>query len=166
MNQGLCFFDGARRLIVANNRYADLYDIAPETIRLGMTFREIGDLRLAAGSAPDMTPAQYFAWRAGIASAKEPGDVVATMRNGRIIRIHHEPLADSGWVATHDDVTEQRRSEDELRRRNLHFDAALANMSQGLCMFDADERMIVCNPNYCAMFGMSPEVVKPGIGLR
>ena len=94
-----------------------------------------------------------------------PHDSVVELRDGRVIRIHHEPLPDQAWVATHEDVTEQRRSEDELRRRNLQFDAAIANMSQGLCMFNADEEMIVCNLNYCTMFGLSPDFIKPGISL-
>jgi diguanylate cyclase (GGDEF)-like protein len=165
MRQGLCFFDGSKRLIVANTRYAELYGIAPEAIRPGMELREIVDLRFAAGSVPEMTQAEYLEWREGVASANNPTDSVIELRNGRIIHIHHEPLPDFGWVATHDDVTEQRRSEHELRRRNLHFDAAIANMSQGLCMFDANEQMIVCNLNYPTMFGMSPEFVKPGISL-
>jgi diguanylate cyclase (GGDEF)-like protein len=166
MRQGLCFFDGSKRLIVANTRYAELYGIAPHAIRPGMDLREIVDLRFAAGSVPEMTQAEYLEWREGVASANKPSDSVIELRNGRIIHIHHEPLPDFGWVATHDDVTEQRRSEDELRRRNLHFDAAIANMSQGLCMFDANEQMIVCNLNYPNMFGMSPEFVKPGISLH
>src|ERR1700722_2547374 len=69
MRQGLCFFDGSKRLIVANARYAALYDIAPEEIRPGMTLREIVDLRFAAGSVPEMTQSEYLAWREGLASA-------------------------------------------------------------------------------------------------
>jgi diguanylate cyclase (GGDEF)-like protein len=166
MRQGLCFFDGSKRLIIANKRYAEIYGIAAEAIRPGMTLREIVDLRFAAGSVPEMTQAEYLEWRDGVAAANKPLDSIVGLRNGRIIHIHHEPITDFGWVATHDDITEQRRSEGELRRRNLHFDAAIANMSQGLCMFDANERMIVCNLNYPLMFGLSPEVVKPGVSLR
>jgi diguanylate cyclase (GGDEF)-like protein len=166
MRQGLCFFDGSKRLIIANKRYAEIYGIAAEAIRPGMTLREIVDLRFVAGSVPEMTQAEYLEWRDGVAAANKPLDSIVGLRNGRIIHIHHEPLTDFGWVATHDDITEQRRSEGELRRRNLHFDAAIANMSQGLCMFDANERMIVCNLNYPLMFGLSPEVVKPGVSLR
>jgi diguanylate cyclase (GGDEF)-like protein len=165
MRQGLCFFDGSKRLIVANTNYAKLYGIAPEAIRPGMSLPEIVDLRFAADSVPEMTPEEYLQWRDGVATAQKPSDSVIEMRNGRIIHIHHEPLPDRGWVATHDDITEQRRSEDELRRRSLQFDAAIANMSQGLCMFDANEQMIVCNLNYPRIFGMSPDFVKPGISL-
>src|ERR1700722_3536235 len=63
MRQGLCFFDGSRRLIVSNKRYAELYGIAPEAIRPGMDFREILELRFAAGSLPEMSPAEYCRWR-------------------------------------------------------------------------------------------------------
>jgi signal transduction histidine kinase len=54
----------------------------------------------------------------------------------------------------------------ELRTQYLRFDAALNNMIQGLCMFDADQRLIVCNARYLQMYGFSPDVVKPGITLR
>src|SRR4051794_5218182 len=36
MVQGLCFFDGSRRLILSNRRYAELYGIVPEAIHPGM----------------------------------------------------------------------------------------------------------------------------------
>ena len=55
---------------------------------------------------------------------------------------------------------------EELRKQNMRFDAALNNMVQGLCMFDAEQRLIVCNRRYLEMYGFSPDVVKPGITLR
>ena len=30
-----------------------------------------------------------------------------TLKNGRVIAIHHQPMPDGGWVATHKDVTEK-----------------------------------------------------------
>ena len=33
--------------------------------------------------------------------------------------------------------------ESELQRQNLRFDAAVNNMAQGLCMFDAAQRLVV-----------------------
>ena len=38
---------------------------------------------------------------------------------------------------------------------------ALDNMSQGLCMFDADTRIVVRNQPYLKMYGLSPDVVRP-----
>ncbi len=42
---------------------------------------------------------------------------------------------------------------------------ALNYMSQGLCMFDAAGRIVVCNQQYLRMYRLSPEVVKPGCTL-
>lgn len=44
--------------------------------------------------------------------------------------------------------------------------AALANMSQGLCMFDRGQRMILCNDQYLKMHGLSSELVKTGYTFR
>jgi methyl-accepting chemotaxis protein len=40
---------------------------------------------------------------------------------------------------------------------------ALDNMSQGLCMFGPDERLIITNNRYIEMYGLSRDVVKPGV---
>src|SRR5262245_55501158 len=48
--QGVCFFDGNRRLILANRRYAEIYNLVPDTIRPGMTLEEVVDRRYAAGT--------------------------------------------------------------------------------------------------------------------
>jgi len=50
--------------------------------------------------------------------------------------------------------------------RNLLLDTALNNMSHGLCMFDAQARLVICNRRYLEMYKMSPDIVKPGCRLR
>jgi diguanylate cyclase (GGDEF)-like protein len=46
-----------------------------------------------------------------------------------------------------------RRSKSELRKQQVLLDTALENMSQGLCMFDAQARVMLCNERYVAMMG-------------
>jgi diguanylate cyclase (GGDEF)-like protein len=41
-----------------------------------------------------------------------------------------------------------------LQVQNTRFSAALENMSQGLCLFDHDRRVVVCNRRYQEMFGL------------
>ncbi len=52
------------------------------------------------------------------------------------------------------------------RRQIVQLTTALDNMSQGLCMFDAGQRLVLCNQGYLRMYDLSPEVVKPGCTLR
>jgi methyl-accepting chemotaxis protein len=44
--------------------------------------------------------------------------------------------------------------------------AALNQMSQGLCMFDKNQRIVVCNRQYVEMYRLSTDMVKPGSTLR
>jgi diguanylate cyclase (GGDEF)-like protein len=51
---------------------------------------------------------------------------------------------------------------DELYTVNDELSAALNNMVQGFIMFDAKERIAVCNERYIEMYGLSRDIVKPG----
>jgi diguanylate cyclase (GGDEF)-like protein/PAS domain S-box-containing protein len=48
-----------------------------------------------------------------------------------------------------------RRSQGQVRRQKYLLDTALENMSQGLCMFEADGRVILHNERYSKIMGMS-----------
>ncbi|MGY3616477.1 EAL domain-containing protein [Bradyrhizobium sp. USDA 10063] len=48
-----------------------------------------------------------------------------------------------------------RRAKGEMRHQKVLLDTALSNMSQGLCMFDADGRILLANDRYGAMMGRS-----------
>src|SRR6185312_13288935 len=52
-----------------------------------------------------------------------------------------------------------------LREQDRRLATAVNNMTQGLVMFDAQERMVVCNDRYREMYNLSPAVAKPGCTL-
>jgi len=52
------------------------------------------------------------------------------------------------------------------RTKIRHLKDALDYMSQGLCMFDAAGRIVVCNRQYLRMYKLLPDVVKPGCTLQ
>ena len=52
-----------------------------------------------------------------------------------------------------------------LRDKDLRLATAMNNLSQGVVMFDAAERLVACNDRYIEMYGLSPEVLKPGCTL-
>jgi diguanylate cyclase (GGDEF)-like protein len=63
-------------------------------------------------------------------------------------------------------TSELRAREAELQAQNTRFDIAINNMTQGLLLYDSSERLIVCNRRYLEMYGLSADVVKPGLGFR
>jgi PAS domain S-box-containing protein len=54
----------------------------------------------------------------------------------------------------------------KLREANLRLDAALNNMHHGLCMFDSEGRLVLCNERYIRMHSLSHDAVKPGCTVR
>jgi diguanylate cyclase (GGDEF)-like protein len=54
----------------------------------------------------------------------------------------------------------------ELSEQNRLFNAALDKMSQGLCMFDQDQNLLVCNDRYIEMYGLSKDLSKRGTPFR
>ncbi len=45
---------------------------------------------------------------------------------------------------------------------NMRMRVAINNMSQGLCMFDGHERLVICNQRYKDLYKLSDDIVKPG----
>ena len=53
-----------------------------------------------------------------------------------------------------------------LKRQHRRLDVAVNHMTQALLLFDASERLVICNRRYLEMFGLSPDALKPGYSLR
>jgi diguanylate cyclase (GGDEF)-like protein len=46
------------------------------------------------------------------------------------------------------------------------FDAALGNMSQGLCMFDTSGTLVMSNDRYRELYGLPTDLVRPGCSIH
>lgn len=57
---------------------------------------------------------------------------------------------------------EQREAEAKLSEQKLRLDTAIENMTQGLVMFDANDRLVIWNHRYVELYGLSLDVVKVG----
>ena len=60
----------------------------------------------------------------------------------------------------------RERSDAAIAEQMERLETALANMSQGLCMFDRDQRVVVANRRYAEMYGLSPDQIRPGTTLK
>ena len=138
ISHGICMFDATQRLIICNKRYADLYGLTNEETKPSTTLRAILEHRIASGQAPD-DHRSYIDDRINEVSANKPYQTTNKLRDGRYVFVKHRPMADGGWVATHEDVTELKQHEAELAAARDAADEAnrtkssfLANMSHEL----------------------------------
>jgi diguanylate cyclase (GGDEF)-like protein len=63
-------------------------------------------------------------------------------------------------------VKRHRLSGQRLAAERRHLGIAVNNIPQGLVLYDASARIIICNQRYIEMFGLSPEVVKQGCTMQ
>ena len=164
ISEGLCMFDAERRLVICNQRYKDIYNLPEDLTRRGANHADIVKYRLERGMETAGT--QPFLYQhEELLRDRKADRVVVTLSDGRTVAIHHQPLADGGWVATHRDITDEIARATQLRLQSFRFEAALDNMSQGLCMFDRHKRLIVFNRRYAEMYRIPLGELAPGMEL-
>jgi diguanylate cyclase (GGDEF)-like protein/PAS domain S-box-containing protein len=114
MSQGLVMFDSAARLVICNDRYRQIYDLSPDLTKPGCAVVDLLKHRVANGTFfgnPEKYVGDLLAVIAQGGTAKQEVET----SDGRIISVVNQPMVDGGWVATHEDVTEARRSEESFR---------------------------------------------------
>jgi diguanylate cyclase (GGDEF)-like protein len=175
---GVAIFDADRRLVLSNARYAEIYGFPREFLVPGTRFADMVDFLLKTNQHEGAYPTEYQPDR--LQDAITVRDTVQRFRDGRFIAVARRPMQNGGWVTTHEDITDReelltrlreqhelvKMREAELRLRNVQFDVALNNMTEGFCFFDSDERLIICNERYVKMYELPPECIHPGITLR
>jgi len=122
MSQGLVMFDSSAHLVVCNKRYLDMFGLSAETVKPGCAIREVLEQRVVTGGFS----ADYVeTYRAELLAAVAHGTTfskVTKLPDGRVISIINQPMADGGWVATHEDITERLIAEEKIRHL-AHYDA-------------------------------------------
>nr|WP_292242294.1 EAL domain-containing protein [Mesorhizobium sp.] len=165
MSHGLGMFDADERMIICNSNYISIFCLDAEIVQPGIRFFDIlqhsVDIGVASHSAEEL-----YAIRKPYIDQAKPSTYEETLSDGRIINISHRPLASGGWVSIYEDITEQRRAEQALKEQHRRFDAALANMSQGLLMYDADSRLIVRNERFLELYHVTPADFPLGMSHR
>jgi len=148
MVEGLCMFDAEKRLVVCNERYARLYRLPPELLRTGTSHADIIRHRIVEGilkgDSSEGAAEQFISRLAAL-----PFDTVSSrideFADGRLICVTRQPMADGGWVATHLDVTEQRRSEAKITHMAQHD--ALTDLPNRVLLRERMEHAIAVTRN-------------------
>jgi PAS domain-containing protein len=151
MSHGLCMFDAGYRVVLFNRRYLELLNLSPEVIRPGLSLREVLEHSAKRGNFPRDEVEEKWQERRNKLASGRPFTLRQRFPDGTIIAFHFRPMRDGGWVSVSEDMTVEERLQAELRLQNERLDQAVANMSHGLCMYGADERLIVCNEQYLSL---------------
>lgn len=163
IEQGVCVYDADNRIVLVNRRYIELFDMSADLVRLGTRYRDVLGHSVAIGNIPADELDALYAARIALITAGKPFRTRQTLASGLVITLELKPLPDGGWMTICDDVSRLARLETELQLQTERSQHALAHMSHGLIMYDADDRVVVCNERFLQFYNLDPNVVRPGL---
>jgi diguanylate cyclase (GGDEF)-like protein/PAS domain S-box-containing protein len=145
MTNGLLLFDADERLIVCNRRYIEMFNLSPEVVRPGCSFIDLLRHRHAVGLLTADVDTYYQDIRK-ILGKKQLHTMTVPTADGRWIRTINRPLANGGWVAMHEDITEQRASRLEIERMQSFLHSIIENVPATIFVRSlADNRYVLIN---------------------
>jgi diguanylate cyclase (GGDEF)-like protein len=155
--EGVVVVDADDSIVLANAQAADFLGVPPTLLKPGTP---LAQLEPALQGSAD---AEHVLMRCDreLHATRE-----ALMADGRWLRISRSPTRYQGFIFLCSDISRLKTQEWSLRQSNLLLDAALENMSQGLCLFDAQNRLEVFNRRYLEIFRLPSDRIKPGIAYR
>jgi diguanylate cyclase (GGDEF)-like protein len=122
MPLGFCMVDENQKIIVTNQRFAEIYRLPVEMILPGTPMRTSLAYRAKNGDFGDDIGPNFVEQRLDAARDPKPWHMTRTTRDGRTISVLHQPLAGGGSMSTHEDITARRRAEAQIAHM-AHYDA-------------------------------------------
>jgi len=157
MVQGVNMFDAQARLVLFNERYLQMYRLSPDAVKPGCSIRDLVENRIRSGTFFAIDPEQYIADLTGaLLHDRTPSAKTLELEDGRVIAVSSQPMADGGWVVTHEDISERQRAVKELERTRNFIDTVLENVPATIIVKDAkDLRYILLNRAGEELFGVA-----------
>jgi diguanylate cyclase (GGDEF)-like protein/PAS domain S-box-containing protein len=119
MSHGILLFDSESQLLVCNQRYVSMYGLTQDAAKAGRSLRELLKYRAAAGTFDGDSEDYVARLMENILEGKSFNDTVK-LGDGRIISVTSKPIADGGWLAIHEDITERQRADEQIAHMARH----------------------------------------------
>ncbi|MHA6347327.1 PAS-domain containing protein [Roseivivax sp. CAU 1761] len=149
---GFALWSASGRLELANRAYLSVFD-GLASAGVGAHYTHLVDLMVEEGIA-DLEGADAGSWRARIHAGwedRDPAPVTIRLFNGAFIKLHNRRTPDGGVVSLVVDMTDLMR-----------LWSAVQELPDGFVLFDAEDRLVTCNPRYREIYAACAPILQPG----
>jgi diguanylate cyclase (GGDEF)-like protein/PAS domain S-box-containing protein len=159
MSQGLILYDAAGYIVTCNRRYADMFGLSHDVIKPGCHIHEAMYHRKERNAFSGNVEEFCADVMRGVAEGK-----IATkthlLPNGRAFQVINTPLAQGGWVATIEEITERRNLEQERDRNYTFLREIIDHIPSQITVKDALTRQyLLVNRTAEEQFGQPGDVI-------
>ena len=171
LEDGFAVFDRALRLVARNAPFCTLSGLPDDVCRPGVALEAL--LRHAAmrGDYGPGDVEEQVAARMREISGPGHRRLEHAMPNGKILQTRYDPIPEGGLLLTCRDVTEENQLAEGLEQARRQLSEAIEAISEGFVLFDAGERLVLCNETYRRYYADAAgeevaELVVPGTSYK
>ena len=159
---GICLVDEALRVRVANRAFRTLLSLPQRMIEPGSPVIDLIRHNAEVGAYGDMDPEAAIAARLQALRRRRIYTCPLAMPDGRKVELKGAPLGSGGYAIIATDVTEQRRAEELATLAHRRLLDAIESFAEGFALFDAADRLVLCNARYREMYAAIAHELKAG----
>ncbi len=162
MRHGLVVYGPDHRVLARNDLAARLAGHEPHEVWVGRSVEDLITSLHESGRLGPEPRATLMAAAARAIDRSKPHRTIRETPSGRVIEVSSDPTPDGGFIITHVDITAVARAEAEAKTRAAFLQAMLDNIRHGICLFDAEGRVVAANALAADMTGLPPDALRPG----
>src|SRR5256714_212325 len=159
MTQGLVLYDKSARMVICNQRYIDMCGLSANVIKPGCHFLDVVRHRKRTGSFEGNVEEFCSNILQNIAHGKITHTIMEAA-DGRSFDVVNKPMAQGGWVATIEDISERRHIEQERDRNYSFLRQIIDHIPSQITVKDVrDRRYVLVNRVAESHFGLSRDAI-------
>lgn len=168
--EGVAIYDAEDRLVLFNRQYSDLLSAAGTTLQPGMRFEDVARVLSDSGLFVEVAGLRYDWLENRLRQHRNPaGPIEALLADGRWLSLRDRRTEDGFTIATISDITvlKQRevavaQSERQAETATRLLSDAIESIPEGFVLFDADDRLMLCNQHYRRRMALIEDLLVPG----
>ena len=162
---GLTVHDADNAIVLHNDKWAQVYALEPAFLAdAPLNVDKVVGLMWQRGEYGPLTHAEALAAAQDRArqASQAPHFWLRQRPGGIFLEVRSAPAPGGGFVSTYTDVSEQRRVEAERENARALLSGAIEAVDEAFVLFDPDDRLVLCNDKYRALYAASADLIVPG----
>jgi PAS domain S-box-containing protein len=157
MDEGISVADRNLRLVGWNRRFAELLDIPMSLLQENTTFADIIRFNAQRGEYGPGDVEEQVRGRVELAARFLPHRFERARPDGTVLEIRGSPLPGGGFVTTYADITERKRTEENLRASRSLMEQMIDAIPMTIFAKDRNSNYVMVNMHMANFFATSKE---------
>jgi Na+/proline symporter/CheY-like chemotaxis protein len=132
VTQGISVVDADLRIVAWNPRYVEMFQYPQGMVYIGCPVEDLIRWNASRGEFGGADPEPQVQKRLMLMRAGSSYVIQRGWRDGRVIEIRGQPMPDGGYVTTYTDITEFKKTEQELRDAKQRLEERVAERTREL----------------------------------